>query len=114
MSTPQRPVAIVSGGNRGLGRATGEALAERGYHVVLGGRDVQAGETVAAALEGRGLAAAAASLDVTSDQSVQWFARKIEDEFGRADVLVVSAGVILEPYDGTGVPRVWPRAPGGG
>jgi NAD(P)-dependent dehydrogenase (short-subunit alcohol dehydrogenase family) len=29
-------VAIVSGGNRGLGRATAEALAERGYHVVLG------------------------------------------------------------------------------
>jgi NAD(P)-dependent dehydrogenase (short-subunit alcohol dehydrogenase family) len=106
MSTPQRPVAIVSGGNRGLGRATGEALAERGYQVVLGCRDVRVGEPIAAALEGRGLAASAAPLDVTSDQSVQSFARRIEATFGRADVLVASAGVILEPYDRAGVPAV--------
>jgi NAD(P)-dependent dehydrogenase (short-subunit alcohol dehydrogenase family) len=39
-----KPVAAVSGANRGLGRATPEALAERGYHVDLGCRNVSAGE----------------------------------------------------------------------
>ena len=100
----------MSGGNRGLGRAIGEALAEREYHVVLGCRDVRAGEPVAAALKKRGLAASAMPLDVTSEESVQSFARRIEQEFGRADVLVASAGVILEPYDRTGVPEVTPAA----
>ena len=45
-------------------------------------------------------------LDVTSEQSVQSFARRLENEFGRADVLVASAGVIVEPYDRAGVPAV--------
>jgi NAD(P)-dependent dehydrogenase (short-subunit alcohol dehydrogenase family) len=45
-------------------------------------------------------------LDVTSEQSVQSFARRLENEFGRADVLVASAGVIVEPYDRTGIPEV--------
>jgi NAD(P)-dependent dehydrogenase (short-subunit alcohol dehydrogenase family) len=83
-------VALVSGGNRGLGREVARELAERGYWVVIGARDLSRGEETARELGAR---VVARQLDVTDEKSIVSCMRSIEDDFGRLDVLVNSAAI---------------------
>ncbi|HYY33170.1 MAG TPA: SDR family oxidoreductase [Gaiellaceae bacterium] len=83
-------VALVSGGNRGLGREVAKELAELGYRVVIGARDLSRGEEAAREI---GNGAAARRLDVTDEDSIQSTIRSIDDDFERLDVLVNNAGV---------------------
>jgi NAD(P)-dependent dehydrogenase (short-subunit alcohol dehydrogenase family) len=93
-------VALVSGGNRGIGRDVVRQLGERGITVVLGSRDLKRGEKVAADLESKGLLVVAKQLDVRDEASVERIARALEEEFGRLDILVNNAG-ITDPWRGT-------------
>ena len=86
-------VAVVTGGNRGLGLETCRQLARVGAEVVLASRDPQKGETAAAALHGEGLEVTPHALDVTDPASIERLARFIERQFGRLDILVNNAGV---------------------
>ena len=83
-------VALLSGGNRGIGREIARQLVERGYKVVVGSRDLARGEAVAEEL---GEGATAVQLDVTDDESVRAAVSFVERDFGRLDVLVNNAGV---------------------
>ena len=83
-------VALVSGGNRGIGLEVCRQLAERGYTVVLGSRDEERGREAAEKLGGD---VHARQLDVTDAESVDRLASSIEEEFGRLDVLVNNAGI---------------------
>ncbi len=83
-------VALVSGGNRGIGREICRQLAAKGYTVVLGARDEEKGRRAAEDLDGD---VHARQLDVTDDESVRRLADSIEEEFGRLDVLVNNAGI---------------------
>ncbi|SFP84369.1 SDR family NAD(P)-dependent oxidoreductase [Amycolatopsis rubida] len=82
--------ALVTGANRGLGRATAARMHGLGLRVVVAARDAQAAETAAAEL-GRG--ARAVELAVTDDSSV----RRAREQVGPVDILVNNAGV-LEDY----------------
>jgi NAD(P)-dependent dehydrogenase (short-subunit alcohol dehydrogenase family) len=93
-------VALVSGGNRGIGRDVVRQLGERGITVVLGSRDPKRGEKVAADLEAQGLRIVVKQLDVRDEASVERVARELEEEFGRLDILVNNAG-IADPWRGT-------------
>jgi len=93
-------VALVSGGNRGIGRDVVRQLGERGIAVVLGSRDLKRGEEVAADLQAKGLRVVAKQLDVRDEPSVERLARELEEEFGRLDILVNNAG-IADPWRGT-------------
>jgi NAD(P)-dependent dehydrogenase (short-subunit alcohol dehydrogenase family) len=93
-------VALVSGGNRGIGRDVVRQLGERGITVVLGSRDLKRGEKVAAELEAQGLQIVAKQLDVRDEASVERVARELAEEFGRLDILVNNAG-ITDPWRGT-------------
>ncbi|ROO85747.1 short-subunit dehydrogenase [Actinocorallia herbida] len=95
-------VALVTGANRGIGRAAAEGLAALGMTVLLGARDVRRGEEAAAAIRAAGGDAHAIALDVTDPASVAEAARQVEERFGRLDVLVNNAGV-------TGSGRVMPQ-----
>jgi NAD(P)-dependent dehydrogenase (short-subunit alcohol dehydrogenase family) len=86
----ERPVALVSGGNRGIGLAVCRQLAVHRFAVVLGSRDPDAGERAAAALAGD---VRAQQLDVADQASVDQVARWLDSELGRLDVLVSNAGV---------------------
>lgn len=79
--------ALVTGGNRGIGRAIATGLTEAGLEVVVGARDLTAGRTVASAIGGR-----AVEMDLLDPMSV---ARALE-EAGDLDVLVNNAGVLYE------------------
>ncbi|AZM47387.1 dehydrogenase [Streptomyces sp. WAC 06738] len=89
----QGKVALVTGGNKGIGRAVAELLAAQGVAVVVGARDARRGEEAAAAIRGGAGDAEAVVLDVTDPDSVRAAARWIEARFGRLDVLVNNAGI---------------------
>ena len=83
-------VALVSGGNRGIGLEIVRQLAERGLTVVLGSRDGEQGQAAAAGLSG---GVVVRQLDVADPESVERLSRSVEEEFGRLDVLVNNAGI---------------------
>jgi NAD(P)-dependent dehydrogenase (short-subunit alcohol dehydrogenase family) len=83
-------VALVSGGNRGLGLEIARRLIEDGYRVVIGSRDAGRGEEAAREV---GEGAAACQLDVTDSESIEACVSTIEERFGRLDVLVNNAGI---------------------
>jgi NADP-dependent 3-hydroxy acid dehydrogenase YdfG len=82
-------VAAVTGASRGLGAEFARVLAEEGYAVALGGRDVEAIERLASGLP----ASFAHALDVGSSESVAAFRDAVLARFGRVDVLVNNAGI---------------------
>jgi NAD(P)-dependent dehydrogenase (short-subunit alcohol dehydrogenase family) len=81
-------VAVVTGGNRGLGYAFARALGEAGARVAIAARDAE--RSAAAAAE---LGALAVPLDVTDPASVEAMVGRVTDELGPVDVLVNNAGV---------------------
>ena len=80
------PVALVTGASRGLGRALAIALCERGWHVVVDGRDTARLAEVAAGLQG----AITVPGDVTDPGHRQALAAAV-DVLGRLDLLVNNA-----------------------
>jgi len=83
-------VALVSGGNRGIGLGVCRRLAEEGLTVILGSRDEERGREAAEGLPG---GVAVRQLDVADAGSVERLAASIENDFGRLDVLVNNAAI---------------------
>src|SRR5918997_3159743 len=83
-------VALVSGGNRGIGLEICRQLAERDIVVILGSRDEESGKVAAANLSGR---VVVHQLGVADEESVGRLSPFVEEEFGRLDVLVNNAGI---------------------
>jgi NAD(P)-dependent dehydrogenase (short-subunit alcohol dehydrogenase family) len=83
-------VALISGGNRGIGREVARQLADLEYNVVIGSRDLEKGEEAAREL---GPAVSALQLDVTDEESIVRCVASIAEDPGRIDVLVNNAGV---------------------
>src|SRR4028119_1285651 len=83
-------VALVSGGNRGIGLEVCRRLAEEGLTVILGSRDEERGRQAADELPG---GVAVRQLDVADASSVERLAASIENDFGRLDVLVNNAAI---------------------
>jgi NAD(P)-dependent dehydrogenase (short-subunit alcohol dehydrogenase family) len=83
-------VALVSGGNRGIGLEICRQLAERGVVVILGSRDEGSGKESAETLSGK---VVVHQLDVTDEGSVGRLASFVEEELGRLDILVNNAGI---------------------
>jgi NAD(P)-dependent dehydrogenase (short-subunit alcohol dehydrogenase family) len=88
-----RPVAVVTGANRGIGREVVRQLAESGYLVVLGARDAQRGRAAADDLGGEAAGIVARQLDVADDAGVRAAADWVGDAFGRCDALVNNAAI---------------------
>jgi 3-oxoacyl-[acyl-carrier protein] reductase len=86
-------VAAITGGALGIGRATALAFAEEGATVALGDVQLEAAETVAAEIRGRGGKATALGLDVGDAAQVQAFVDRVVAEFGRLDVMFANAGI---------------------
>ncbi|WP_026403647.1 SDR family NAD(P)-dependent oxidoreductase [Actinomadura rifamycini] len=95
--THEKKVALVTGANKGIGRAVAGRLAELGMTVLVGARDARRGEEAAAALRAGGGDAHAVALDVTDRAAVRRAAARIEEDFGRLDVLVNNAGITGTP-----------------
>jgi NAD(P)-dependent dehydrogenase (short-subunit alcohol dehydrogenase family) len=93
MSEDGKPVALVTGANRGIGREVARQLAANGYAVIASARDGakarQAAEELAADAGGT---VTPLTLDVASRDSIQAAAEQLHRKPGRLDVLVNNAG----------------------
>ena len=88
-------VAVVTGGNRGLGRAFAHALGEAGATVAIVARDGAASSAVVDELSAAGVRAGAFRADVADRASVVTVAEQIGSELGPVDVLVNNAGICI-------------------
>lgn len=94
-------VALVSGGASGIGKAIAAAFVQSGAKVVVGSRTQDKVDAAAKELDaladnsGEDPVAAGVALDVTSDASAERAVKRTVDLFGRIDILVNSAGVML-------------------
>jgi NADP-dependent 3-hydroxy acid dehydrogenase YdfG len=84
-------VVAITGGARGIGRATAQALAREGARVAIGDLDADLARRTA---EEIGPAAAAFALDVTDRASFEAFVDAVEEQDGPVDVLVNNAGIM--------------------
>ncbi|MBA2272656.1 MAG: glucose 1-dehydrogenase [Actinobacteria bacterium] len=86
-------VCVITGGARGIGRATVEKCARSGARVGFWDLDAGAGNALAKALQEEGFEARFWPCDVTVEQQVEETVRAVLNAFGRIDALVNNAGV---------------------
>jgi sorbitol-6-phosphate 2-dehydrogenase len=92
----QGKIAIVTGGAQGLGAAICRRLAGEGAHVVVGDMNLAGALKTAAAIEAdTGQRAVAVEVDVTDEGHVSALIRRTVDEFGRLDILISNAGILI-------------------
>ncbi|MEW2259681.1 SDR family NAD(P)-dependent oxidoreductase [Streptomyces sp. NPDC047869] len=89
--------ALITGSGRreGLGFETARQLAAEGFHVILSARKLSQVEPLAAELAEEGFDATALELDLLDRASVAAAARQVEERFGRLDVLINNAAVMV-------------------
>jgi len=93
-------VAIVTGGNGGIGLGMARGLADAGAAIAVVGRNEAKSKAAAAELAGRGVKAIAVTADVTNKQAVAAMTEHVARELGRIDILVNNAGInIRKPPD---------------
>ena len=85
-------VAVITGGNSGIGETTGKVFAREGAKVILMARRVEQGEAVAAAIRAAGGEATFIGCDVGDDESVRGAVAKAAKTYGAIDVLFNNAG----------------------
>lgn len=104
-ASQSKRVALVTGGNRGIGFAISKQLALQGNSVIIGSRKISQGETaaksIAQSLDNTDDArvaptVSALALDVTDQDSVDKLTSAIQSKFGRLDILVNNAAVLLD------------------
>jgi len=88
-------VALVTGGASGIGREVVQQLADGGAHVIVADR-AESRDELAAAIRSQGGQASALDVDVSDETSVMAMLDAIEQDQGRLDILVHSAGVGIE------------------
>ncbi len=85
-------VAIVTGGNGGIGLGMARGLAEAGASIAVAGRNAAKNAAAVKALEALGAKAAAVEVDVRDEASCQAMVAAAAKRFGRVDILVNNAG----------------------
>ncbi len=88
-------VALITGGGRGIGAATAEALARKGARVIVASRTETELTATVAQLQAAGLDAAWITLDVADEAAVETAFTRIAAEQGRLDILVNNAAILL-------------------
>ncbi|WP_374947307.1 SDR family NAD(P)-dependent oxidoreductase [Agreia sp.] len=90
-------IALVTGGNKGIGREIASQLADLGHTVIIGARGLERAEAAAAELRAAGGDVIGVALDVTDQASIDAAAETIRVRFGRLDSLINNAGISHQP-----------------
>jgi NAD(P)-dependent dehydrogenase (short-subunit alcohol dehydrogenase family) len=91
-----KKVALITGSNKGLGFEMSRQLAQQGFTVLIAARKLQAAEEAAMLLKNDGLKAEAIVLDIGDSDQIQAATQEIDGRFGKLDVLINNAGVMLD------------------
>ena len=91
-----KKIAVVTGGNKGIGFEVCKQLAEKGFHVMLTSRNSSKGKKAAKELQSNNLDVEYFKLDVTNKNDISKLAEFVKSKYKRLDVLVSNAGVDLE------------------
>jgi len=86
-------VAVVTGGNRGIGKAISLSLAKAGASVALCGTNESTLKETSAEIEKVGVKCLALKVDVSKSAEVETFAKTVLETFGKIDILVNNAGI---------------------
>lgn len=100
MSVIQQRIALITGGNRGIGFETAKKLAEQGIKVVIGVRDQHKGEQAVTALKALGAEADYVIYDTSMPDAAQTVANTLESRYGKLDILINNAGILKEDLIG--------------
>ncbi|MEM6521181.1 MAG: SDR family NAD(P)-dependent oxidoreductase, partial [Cyanobacteria bacterium P01_C01_bin.70] len=90
MATHAQKIALVTGGNRGIGLAIARGLLARDYRVIITARSLDSAKQAAEKLSEKVMPS---ELDVGSDRSIAAMVETVSQAFNRLDVLVNNAGV---------------------
>jgi NAD(P)-dependent dehydrogenase (short-subunit alcohol dehydrogenase family) len=89
-------IALITGGNRGIGFETARELGKKGVTIIIGARDSKAGKDAAETLAKEGIKSEAIVLEITNADQRQQASDYIQQKYGRLDILVNNAGVFLD------------------
>lgn len=91
----EKRVAVVTGGERGIGRGITDQLLKDGYYVVIANRSKEAGEKAVAELNAQGYEGKVVAVagDASQKESHQRFVQAAVDNFGRLDTYINNAGI---------------------
>lgn len=93
--TNSRPIMLVTGGSRGIGRATAVLAAERGYSVGIGYHsNAEAAQEVAEQCQQLGAQTTVICADMANPEDVKYLFATLDSELGVLDVLINNAGVL--------------------
>jgi NAD(P)-dependent dehydrogenase (short-subunit alcohol dehydrogenase family) len=98
MAVSSEQVALVTGANRGIGLGVTRQLADRGFTVILGARDLAKGEDAAMPMVEGGVRVIPKQLDVADQQSVDELKSWVEAQFGKLDALVNNAAILYDSW----------------
>jgi len=99
--TTQSPLAVITGGSRGLGFETARQLGRLGYRLVIASKDKTKLDAALKSLAAEGFVVQAKAIDMASARSIASFGKWAE-KLGAIDVLVNGAGILPEDSTGAG------------
>ncbi|MFB2346702.1 SDR family oxidoreductase [Priestia megaterium] len=89
-------VALVTGGNRGIGYELVRQLAMKGFKVILTSRNSETGHKAVQKLKDSHLDVSFLTMDINNQTSIGQAAAKVSEQYGRLDVLINNAGIYLD------------------
>jgi 2-deoxy-D-gluconate 3-dehydrogenase len=102
-------VAIITGGNAGIGFGIAKGLAAAGAAIVIAGRRAEKNLEAARAIEAFNVKTAALEVDVCQQESCRAMVENTVERFGRVDILVNNAGIAIRKQPETYTLAEWNR-----
>jgi 2-deoxy-D-gluconate 3-dehydrogenase len=100
-------VAVVTGGNGGIGLGMARGLASAGCDIAIAGRNAEKSKAAAAELAQFGVKTGVLEVDVANDESCKAMVAATVKQFGRLDILINNAGINIRKQPETYTPDEW-------
>ena len=95
----KQKVIVVTGANRGIGFEIARQLSKQGHHVIITARDANKGKQANEKLSGQGGKTLFIQMDVTRENDIRNLKDCLAENFGRLDVLINNAGILVGTDD---------------